>query len=428
MNHFGIHNAARIIERSMNKIDPRLMHHGKRVGYFLYRVLRNHSYTEAQLRDIALLGVLHDVGAFKTEELDKLVHFETEDVWGHSIYGYLFLKYFSPMHELAPVLLYHHANVAESATLTAEQQKLALLAHLCDRADLFYLAVGDLDGFAEYLESVRDEMFTGEVIDLFLSAKIDKAQWMQVNKDADFERVLYETPMGEEAALAFMRMVVYSVDFRSPQTLFHTFALTLVARKLAEILNMPEGEVKRIETAALLHDIGKMGTPLHILEATGKLSAEDFAIMRKHVEVSAEILTGCVDDEMLAMAVNHHERMDGKGYPNLLIMAERPIADRLMAVSDVLSALWGSRSYKNAFPKERVLGILAEMRGGHLDADLVDTAVAHYDELATAMADHARPVEALYDAMQKEWSLIKEAIAEGRFDLNKEMSLRHAQA
>ncbi|MCL2203514.1 MAG: HD domain-containing protein [Defluviitaleaceae bacterium] len=411
-------NAAKIIERSMNMIDPRLMHHGKRVGYFLYRSLKGQGYSAAQLRDIALLGILHDVGAFKTEELDKMVHFETADVWGHSIYGYLFMKYFSPMKGLAPVLLFHHANVAQVRHLPAEAAKLALLTHLCDRADLFYLMRGDLPELEKYLEGKRGTLFSDEAVDLFISAKVEKEEWENMEADEEFARLLYETPMSGDAALDFMRMVIYSIDFRSPQTMLHTFAIRLVARKLAEVKGLSEEEILRVETAALLHDIGKMGTPLHILEGTSKLTDEEFAEMRRHVAISEEILAGCVDADILEMAVNHHERMDGNGYPKKLSMADAPLAGRLLAVADVLSALWGGRSYKDAFPKERVLSILGDMRGGHLDAELVDMAITHYDELADAMARHTRPIEKLYDAIGREQREIEDLVNSGHFDLS----------
>ena len=409
-------NAAQIIERSMNHIDLRLMHHGKRVGFFVYRVLRNKGYSDAQLRDFILLGILHDVGAFKTEELDKMVHFETNDVWGHSIYGYLFMKYFSPMRSLAPVLLYHHSDVAQSACLSPEAQKLALLIHLCDRADLFYLGPDGYDDFCIYLSKKRGTRFTDEVVDLFIDAKIQKADVIAMESDADFNRILYETPMSNDAALAFMRMVIYSIDFRSPQTMLHTFALRLVARKLAEIMGMDEESIVRIETAALLHDIGKMGTPLSILEGTHKLTNEEYAVMQQHVIMSEEILIGCINEDILQMAINHHERVDGTGYPKQIPMANRPAGERLMAVADVLSALLGSRSYKQSFPKERVLSILEKMRGNHLDATMVDLAIDHYDTLCEVMAQHTAPIEEMYNTIEREQAAINAMVNKGEFD------------
>ena len=411
-------NTSAIIERSMNKIDERLMEHGKRVGYMIYWTLKAHGWSGARLRDMALLGILHDVGAYKTEELDNMVQFETTDVWAHSIYGYLFMKHFSPMKKLAPVLLYHHARAGQVGALDAESAMLAQLTFLCDRADLFYLTGGDFDGFVKYLAGVRDRLFSGEAIDMLVKAGVTHEVWAQVNEDADFAQLLRDEPMSEADTIGFLKMVVFSIDFRSPQTLLHTHALTLVARKLAELVGVPEQEIRRIEVGALVHDIGKMGTPLHILESTGKLSDADFAIMRQHVSVSEEILTGCIDDDIVAMAANHHEKMDGTGYPNQLKGAALPVANRIISVADVLSALWGNRSYKPALPKEKVLEILADMRGGHLDEWLVDLAVAYYDEIAAVMTEHAKEIEDTYAAVGREQAEIGALLKTGEYDLS----------
>jgi HD-GYP domain-containing protein (c-di-GMP phosphodiesterase class II) len=78
-------NAVKIIENTMNRIDPRLIHHGKRVAYRMFLTLKDRGIAQEKLRDILLLGVLHDAGAYKTEEIDRMIQFETAGVWGHSI-------------------------------------------------------------------------------------------------------------------------------------------------------------------------------------------------------------------------------------------------------------------------------------------------------------------------------------------------------
>ncbi|MDR0464365.1 MAG: hypothetical protein LBG94_04510, partial [Treponema sp.] len=87
-----------IMEKTLNHMDPRLVNHGKRVAYLVFKILEGqHKYDDKQLRDICILTMLHDIGAYKTEEIDKMIIFETANVLEHSAYGYLFLKYFSPL-------------------------------------------------------------------------------------------------------------------------------------------------------------------------------------------------------------------------------------------------------------------------------------------------------------------------------------------
>ena len=114
-----------IMSNTLNHVDNRLMDHGERVAYLMYKVLKpQEMFDEAELRDICILAMLHDVGAYKTEEIDKMVLFETKDVWEHSAYGSLFLKYFSPLKELASVILFHHAECNELEYLPNKEHQV----------------------------------------------------------------------------------------------------------------------------------------------------------------------------------------------------------------------------------------------------------------------------------------------------------------
>ena len=92
-----------IIRRFCSYIDTRLTEHGTHVAYIIYRMIgKTGQYTDEELRNICFAAQLHDIGAFKTEDVSSMLHFETKDVWNHSFYGYLFIQYFSPLTEFAP--------------------------------------------------------------------------------------------------------------------------------------------------------------------------------------------------------------------------------------------------------------------------------------------------------------------------------------
>ena len=105
-----------VIRRSLNLIDKRLTEHGVKVMVVLQDMLKAEGCQDMELKKtLSLLALLHDVGAYRTEEIDDLVKFEIGDVWQHSIYGYLFLREFTPLGEWAKVVLYHHADCQETA-------------------------------------------------------------------------------------------------------------------------------------------------------------------------------------------------------------------------------------------------------------------------------------------------------------------------
>lgn len=119
-------NVVNIIRKTLNLIDDRLIHHGERVCYILHKMLScENGYTNDQILSYTFTALLHDIGAYKNEELDKMIQFETINVWGHSIYGYLFLKYLSPLDDLAEIVLYHHLDYYKLNKLNSPFGKIA---------------------------------------------------------------------------------------------------------------------------------------------------------------------------------------------------------------------------------------------------------------------------------------------------------------
>jgi putative nucleotidyltransferase with HDIG domain len=390
------------------------MDHGKRVAYLLYKVLKPQKlFDDKQLRDICILAMLHDVGAYKTEEIDKLVIFETHDVWEHSIYGHLFLKYFSPLRELSPVILFHHAKCNEINYLDNPAHRiLAQLISLCDRADIFALKNGNNASFRDYIKKYRNIKYRDDIADMFLSSRVNIDDiFDNIDSDDDFRRFFHDTPLSGEEVSGYIEMIVFSIDFRSSQTVIHTVATACVAGVLAGLLGVGNNDIKKIKTGAMLHDIGKIGIPVHILESTGKLNDTDMGIMRGHVEITEKILEGNVDEEIKNIAVKHHEKLDGSGYHRKLGADDISLFDRIVAVADIFSALCGARSYKNAFSKERVVGILNDMGGKNLiDPEITSTAVKNYEDIIETMDAEAIPIIQAYDIMNEEYQKTRKDI------------------
>jgi len=402
------------MKNALNCVDPRLMDHGKRVAYMMYKVLKPQKlFDNKQLRDICILAMLHDVGAYKTEEIDKLVQFETRDVWEHSIYGCLFLSYFSPLKELSPVILFHHAVCNEIKRLdNPAHRMLAQLISLCDRADIFTLNNGNNADFQNYINKYRNIKYRDDITDMFLSSHVNiNTLFNDVDSDEDFNHAFHNTPLSLEEANGYIEMIIYSIDFRSSQTVIHTVGTVCISCFLADLLGVNNNDIRKIKTGAMLHDIGKIGIPVHILESTEKLNDADMGIMRGHVEITEKILEGNVDDDIMNIAVRHHEKLNGSGYHRKLMGGEIALFDRIVAVADIFSALCGARSYKSAFSKERVAGILGEMSAQNLiDPEITSLAIKNFEKITEAIDMVSRPVIQAYDAMNDEYNKIRKDI------------------
>lgn len=195
-------------------------------------------------------------------------------------------------------------------------------------------------------------------------------------------------------------MLVYSIDFRSEHTVTHTINTTAISMELARRYGLDDEEIKKIYYGALVHDLGKIAIPLDILEFPGKLTDEQMDVMRKHVSYTEDIVNELINDEIMKIAVRHHEKLDGKGYPHGLTAKELSIPERIVAIADIVSALTSRRSYKDIFPKDKTISILTDMKErGQLDGDICDIAINQFDEIMEATDRSRDPVIHMYEQM-----------------------------
>ena len=147
------------------------------------------------------------------------------------------------------------------------------------------------------------------------------------------------------------------------------------SRILGIAAGMTEHEADDLLHAAPMHDVGKIGIPDRILQKPGPLDAEEWKIMQSHVTIGAEII-GEHAGGMLALArsiaLTHHEKYDGSGYPNALKGEEIPLVGRITAIADVFDALTSERPYKKAWSEDEALAFLHEQKGRHFDPQLVE--------------------------------------------------------
>lgn len=164
-----------------------------------------------------------------------------------------------------------------------------------------------------------------------------------------------------------------ALDLRDKETEGHTQRISEMTIKLARAFGLPEEEMLHIRRGALLHDIGKMGVPDHILLKSGELTEEEWARMRTHPEYAYNLLKPIA---FLAPALDiplcHHEKWDGSGYPRRLKGQEIPLAARLFMVVDVWDALRSDRPYRPAWTKEKALDYIQSLSGTHFDPKVVD--------------------------------------------------------
>lgn len=173
-------------------------------------------------------------------------------------------------------------------------------------------------------------------------------------------------------------------EYRDEETGNHVVRMAKFSRLIAEALGLPRDECDVIELAAPMHDIGKIGISDLILLKPGKLTSEEFESMKRHTCIGYEILKDSPSHYLqmgAVIALGHHEKFDGSGYPKGLKGEDIPLPARIVAIADVYDALTSVRPYKPAWDAEAAVGYIAAQRGQHFDPHCVDAFHAQLDKI-----------------------------------------------
>ncbi len=192
------------------------------------------------------------------------------------------------------------------------------------------------------------------------------------------QRLLSSMHEVEERERETLSRLARAIEYRDAGTSAYLERMAHVAGLIAEHLGLPEDEVRTIEMAAPLHDIGKIAIPDSILMKPGPLNDEELAIMRKHPQIGHELLSGSQNRFIqigALVALRHQERYDGSGYPDGLKGDEIPLEARIVAVADVFDALISPRPYKPAWDMDATLAYLYAQRGRQFDPACVDALI-----------------------------------------------------
>ncbi len=395
-----------LCSKALRFFDERLISHGERVAFLAAKIIEElDGFATLDPANLYLLSIFHDIGAYKTEDINNLIKFETANADQHSVYGYLFLKHLTPITDSCEAVLYHHTPLRLLSNVDPVVAAYAQVINLADMVDVGSLKVKSFDKIHANITK------SGNIDKKYLDALkrlIDKKEITleYFNHDATVwsNKTVETLSLSEEDLVKYLKMIIYSMEFKSPVTMLHSVNTTTISVFLGERLGLPQETIEKLYYSALLHDIGKIAIPESILEFKGKLDSDKMTIMRTHASYTEEILEGLFERDIIDFAVNHHEKLNGTGYPRGLNADQLTIEMRIVAVADITSALISRRSYKGEYDWEKTIFILEDMANmNQIDSDIVKIITEHNAELQIALDKASSPVEAVYAEILTEY-------------------------
>ena len=396
-----------VLNRILKELNEQIVDHGERVAYLYLKLAQYRGIPDSRkMENMMLACYAHDIGAYKTEKFLDLLRFDVTNTLEHCIYGYLFMKYFSPIGNDAEVLLYHHTFYSQRDTVESDFIDDGILIHFLDRVDVLDV-IGNDDEMMRQIKEVSGKNFNPDDVDDFIEAN-KKYNLLTHLKDGSFRdevRNYFDKHERIERLInPVIEMLSSEIDFKSEQTVVHTITTSLFADIFAYKLGLDDLEREKVCCAARIHDIGKIDVPMGIVEKPGKLTEEEYSEMKNHVIYTRNILKDLLPDSVVEIAYHHHERLDGSGYPLGLTAEKLTVQDRIIQVADVASALLQKRSYKEVMDKDTVLKILnGDAEKGKLDADIVGIFTDEYDEIVENVWEKSKDTISRYENLQVEY-------------------------
>jgi len=227
---------------------------------------------------------------------------------------------------------------------------------------------------------------------LLIESGIKAISQMQTIKDINAELKDANEKL-EKAYLETVETLRYTVEAKDPYTRGHSDRVSEYSVLIGKYLDLSEDELKTLKIGGLFHDIGKIGVPDSILLKPGKLTDDEYSEIKNHPSIGAHILSNAsIFANMVPIVKHHHERFDGRGYPNQLAGEQIPYLARIAAVADTFDAMTSRRTYRDSLDLKIVIDEIRNCKGSQFDPTIADVFLNilenHYDEIETIRAKY----------------------------------------
>ena len=393
------------LARSMNLVNPDMEHHHEQTAYLAFQIAYEMGLRGEALHYTIYTALLHDIGSVVSPQAQSVEEIESHSKEVARI-GASMLRDIEPFEKLACLIEVIQNSYAENLALLGEGSALDITqaVHIADGVTSLIQdrvpILNQAKGIVAAIEPYRGSEFSSKAVDALLSVSKHEYMWMDVVFNPQF-LLLFAGNIRDislEETRVYTRLMSLIIDFRSPFTAMHSAGVAASARELARLAGMTDRECRMMEIAGYLHDIGKLRVPNEILEKPGKLTEEEFNIVKEHPYFTRLILMDVDGFEQIAnWAGYHHEKLSGNGYPFHFAAEDLDLGARIMAVADIFSAITEVRPYRKGMDRQHALAVMHDnVRNGSVCGGVVKLLEEHYDEIDAAREKESREVGQRY--------------------------------
>jgi HD-GYP domain-containing protein (c-di-GMP phosphodiesterase class II) len=373
--------------------------HQMRVAFIAWQIAKTAGISTERIKNIFLAALFHDIGALSLEEKIKIQKFEKIDIDIHCILGEALFES-TPLFTPAKKLVRNHHKTWQSwnSTITETEPFDSQVIYIADfleksikRSRYILHQVDDLN---QLIYSSSGKQIHSDIVDLFMQISHREDFWLDLLSPRLYSILLHSGPFSRvvidydniySIALLFRN----TIDFKSRFTATHSTGVAECAVVLSRLFGLTESEIKQMKIAGYLHDLGKFAIPNSILEKTGKLTQKEFAVIRQHTYFTYSVLNTIGGlDQIAEWAAFHHEKLDGTGYPFHVNADKLDTGARIMAVSDIYTAIAEDRPYRKGMKRKNIEAILQnQVKHNALDEKIVKLLIDNFEEISTHVSE-----------------------------------------
>ncbi|WP_195988379.1 HD domain-containing phosphohydrolase [Clostridium sp. D53t1_180928_C8] len=380
-----ITDVLKTVNSAYEKLDKAVSSHSLEVAYLTLEICKILNIDENTKHSLVIAAYFHDFSAVRTNIVDSLDDYESENViQEHCILGYVLFDFLLPDTNICKFVLYHHNSYNSNNTINNIEKPLECnIIKLADDISIFKIINKEvsINDIIDILGK-RSFFYNPEYLSKFLNS--NATEILNNLLDGSYKCKFWEEFNLLDSGIVSIEKIIeclaFIIDCKCDIEDFHSLSVSNTSCIMCKYFNLNKTESYNVMVGSLLHDIGKIAIPDAILKKESSLTNEEFEVMKKHVIYTYEILSNLKNDSILNIAANHHEKLNGKGYPRGI--SNLSLSERIVSVADIFIALIQKRPYKERFKKEKVIEILnRSVKLGEIDNNVVKKVIENYDYL-----------------------------------------------